>query len=221
VTIGNISFPNLAAIVRAFKQDKDVHFLSTPQILTMDNEEARITVGKNVPFQTKSSADSATNETFSSFEYRDVGITLTITPQISKDRLVRLYISQEVSKIDVLATIATSVDRPTTLKRTIETTVIVKDGSTVVIGGLIDDSFTKTTVKTPCLGDIPLLGLAFRSVSKSSEKSNLYVFLTPHVVKSPFEAEAIYKQKKEQMDKVQEGKIKMYKWDWEIFDTDK
>jgi general secretion pathway protein D len=218
VTIGAVSFPNLAAIVNAFKRDKDVHFLSTPQILTTDNQEARITVGKNVPFQTRSAAETGV-ETYSSFEYRDVGITLNITPQISKDRLVRLYISQEVSKLDELAT--TSPDRPTTLKRTIETTVIVKDGNTVVIGGLIDDSFTKTTFKTPCLGDIPLLGLAFKSVSKAGEKSNLYIFLTPHVVKSPAEADALYKIKKEEMDKVEEGRIKMYQWDWEFFDTDK
>jgi general secretion pathway protein D len=220
VTIGNLSFPNLAAIVKAFKKDKDVHFLSTPQILTTDNEEATITVGKNVPFQTRSAAESSF-ETYSSFEYRDVGITLKITPQISKDRLVRLNISQIVEKIDELATLATSTDRPTTLKRSIETTVIIKDKSTVVIGGLIDDSFTKTTYKTPCLGDIPLLGMAFQSVSKASEKTNLYVFLTPHVIGNPAEAEEIYKNKKDDMDKIEEGRIKMYQWDWDKFDTDK
>jgi general secretion pathway protein D len=160
-------------------------------------------------------------ETYSSFEYRDVGITLKITPQISKDRMVRLNISQTVEKIDVLATLATSTDRPTTLKRTIETTVIIKDKSTVVIGGLIDDAFTKTTYKTPCLGDIPLLGMAFQSVSKASEKSNLFVFLTPHVIENPAEAKEIYKNKKDDMDKIEEGRIKMYQWDWDKFDTDK
>ncbi|MEE8430954.1 MAG: type II secretion system secretin GspD [Candidatus Desulfatibia sp.] len=216
INIGNIVFPNLAAIVQAYKKDKDVHFLSTPQILTTDNEEATITVGKNVPFQTRSAADAGT-ATYSSYEYRDVGITLRITPQISKDRLVRLNIFQEVTKLDELAT--TSADRPTTLKRTIKTTVIVKDKSTVVIGGLIDDSFTKTTYKTPCLGDIPLFGMLFRSVSKASEKTNLYVFLTPHVIENSAEAEEIYKDRKEQMDLIEEGKIKMYKWGWDKFDT--
>ncbi len=216
ITIGNIVFPNLAAIVQAYKKDKDVHFLSTPQILTTDNEEATITVGKNVPFQTRSAAENAA-ETYSSYEYRDVGITLKITPQISKDRLVRLSIFQEVTKLDELAT--TSTDRPTTLKRTIQTTVIVKDKSTVVIGGLIDDSFTKTTYKTPCLGDIPLFGMLFRSVSKASEKTNLYVFLTPHVIENSAEAAEIYKDRKEQMDLIEEGKIKMYQWDWDKFDT--
>ncbi|HSQ84383.1 MAG TPA: type II secretion system secretin GspD, partial [Desulfobacterales bacterium] len=97
ITIGGMVFPNLAAIVNAYKKDKDVHFLSTPQILTTDNEEASITVGKNVPFQTRSAADSGV-ETYSSYEYKDVGITLKITPQISHDRLVRLYINTESTK---------------------------------------------------------------------------------------------------------------------------
>ena len=215
LTIGGITFPNLAAIVQAYKKDKDVHFLSTPQILTTDNEEATIVVGKNVPFQTRSAADAGT-DTYSSYEYKDVGITLKITPQISKDRLVRLNISQEITKLE-----STTEFRPTTLKRSIVTTVIIKDKSTVVIGGLIDDSFTKTTFKTPCLGDIPLFGMLFSSVSKEGRKSNLYVFITPHVIGNAAEAEEIYKNKKDDMDKVKEGNIKMYKWDWDKFDTDK
>ena len=174
----------------------------------MDNEEAKITVGKNVPFQTRSAAESAA-ETYSSYEYKDVGITLKITPQISKDRLVRLNISQEITKLDELAT--TSNDRPTTLKRTIDTTVIVKDNNTVVIGGLIDDSFSKTVYKTPCLGDVPGLGLLFSSVSTGGDKTNLFVFITPHVIKNPAEAKEIYKMKKKQIDNIREGKIKMYK----------
>jgi len=210
ITIAGIEFPNLSAIVQAYKKDKDVHVLSTPQILTTDNQEASITVGKNVPFQTKSAAESAT-ETYSSYEYKDVGITLKITPQISKDRLIRLNLSLESTKLDELAT--TSADRPTTLKRSIDTTVIVKDKNTVVIGGLIDDSFTKTDYKVPCLGDIPGLGLLFKSTSKANEKTNLFVFLTPHVVENPAEAKAIYKEKKENIDKVKEGKIKMYQRD--------
>ena len=213
LTIGGITFPNLAAVVQAYKKDKDVHFLSTPQILTTDNEEATIIVGKNIPFQTRSTADAGT-ETYSSYEYKDVGITLKITPQISKDRLVRLNISQEVTKLE-----STTDFRPTTLKRSIETTVIIKDKSTVVIGGLIDDSFTKITYKTPCLGDIPLFGMLFSSVSKAGEKSNLYVFITPHVIENAAEAEEIYKNKKDDMDKIKEGKIKMYKWDWDKFDA--
>jgi len=207
VQIAGVSFPSIAAIVQAYKKDKDVHILSTPQILTTDNKEASIIVGKNVPFQTRSAAESAI-ETYSSFEYKDVGITLKITPQISKDRLVRLNIYQEVTKLDELAT--TSNDRPTTLKRTIDTTVIVKDGNTVVIGGLIDDSFSETEYRVPCLGDIPGLGWLFRSKSRSSEKTNLFVFLTPRVLKNPEEARKINDEKQDQMDKIIEGEIKLY-----------
>jgi len=123
VTIAGITFPNLGAVVRAFKKDKDVHILSTPQILTTDNEEATITVGKNVPYQTRAGTSDAAVD-YSYYEYKDVGITLKITPQISKDRLVRLNISLESTKLDELA--STVDDRPTTLKRTIENTVIVK-----------------------------------------------------------------------------------------------
>ena len=206
VQIGNITFPNLAAVIQAYKKDKDVHILSTPQILTTDNEEASITVGKNIPYQTKSAAEGAT-DTYSSYEYRDVGITLKITPQISKDRMVRLNIAQEVTKLET----PIGDPRPTTLTRTINTTVIVKDKNTVVIGGLIDDSFSNTEYRVPCLGDIPVLGWAFKSMSKSSEKTNLFVFLTPHVIKNPVEADKVYKKKKDQIDKIKEGNIKMYK----------
>ena len=206
VQIGDIIFPNLAAVIQAYKKDKDVHILSTPQILTTDNEEANITVGKNIPYQTKSAAEGAT-DTYSSYEYRDVGITLKITPQISKDRMVRLNIAQEVTKLET----PIGDPRPTTLTRTINTTVIVKDKNTVVIGGLIDDSFSNTEYRVPCLGDIPVLGWAFKSMSKSSEKTNLFVFLTPHVIKNPVEADKVYKKKKDQIDKIKEGNIKMYK----------
>ena len=206
ITIGGVNFSSIAAVIQAYKKDENVHILSTPQILTTDNQEATITVGKNVPYQTKSAAESGT-ETYSSYEYRDVGITLKITPQISKDRMVRLNISQEVTK---LTGSEQQNDRPTTLKRTIETTVIVKDGNTIVIGGLIDDSITVTEYKVPCLGDVPLMGWLFKSVSDSAEKTNLYVFLTPRVIKNPAEAEAIYQIKKEQLDKIEEGNIKLY-----------
>lgn len=205
VRIGNAVFPNLGAVVRAYKKDKDVHILSTPQILTMDNEEAKITVGKNIPYQTKVGTTAA-QETYSTYEYKDVGITLKITPNISKDRMVRLNIFQEVNKLE-----STTEFRPTTLKRTIETTVIVNDKSTIVIGGLIDDSFSRTEYKVPCLGDIPLIGWLFKSRYKGREKTNLFVFLTPHVIENPAEAKEIYRSKKDYIDKIKEGKIKMYK----------
>ena len=209
ITIGNITFPNLAAVVNAYKKDKDVHILSTPQLLTLDNQEAVIIVGKNVPYQTRSSADAGI-ETYSSYEYKDVGITLKITPQISKDRLVNLNISQEVTRLDEATTALTSTDRPTTLKRSIDTTVIVKDGSTVIIGGLIDESISEIEYKVPCLGDVPFFGYLFKSTSRGSEKTNLYVFIQPTVVSSPAEAQTLLESKKKEVDQIKAGKIKMY-----------
>jgi len=223
-SIGGVTFPDIQAIVQAFQNDKDVHILSTPQILTTENEEASITVGKNVPFQTRSAAEAGT-ATYNSFEYKDVGITLKITPQISKDKLVRLNVSQELTKLDSSAN-QTSPDRPTTFKREIKTTIIVEDANSVVIGGLIDESLTKTEYKTPCLGDVPVLGWAFKSVSKGEDKTNLYVFLTPRVVKNPLELDKIYKEKAKDIESIKTGEVLLYnkliqKKDEEIQDESK
>jgi general secretion pathway protein D len=203
VEIAGVSFPSIAAIVQAFKKDRDINILSTPQLLTTDNQEASITVGRNVPFQTTTSTTN--NDTFNSFEYRDVGKTLKITPQINKDRMVRLNLSLEVSALE-----STTDFRPTTLKRTVETTVMVKDSSTVVIGGLIDDNFSQTEYKVPCLGDVPGLGWLFKSRAKGNEKSNLFIFITPKVIQSPDEASTILESKKNKMDEMREMQIKLY-----------
>jgi len=213
ITVGGVTFPTVSAFVSAFQKDKDVHILSTPQILTTDNEEAKITVGKNVPFQTRSGSSSASTDVYTSFEYKDVGITLKITPQISREDFVRLLISLQNEKIDELATVITSVDRPTTLKRTIDTTVVVENKNTIVIGGLIDTSSTETITKVPLLGDIPLLGALFRSKSFASEKTNMFVFLTPHILYEAKEAKELLDAKKSHIEKVTPGTIRLYKED--------
>ncbi|MBI9092442.1 MAG: type II secretion system secretin GspD [Desulfobacterium sp.] len=207
ITLGGVTFPSIGAVVQAYESDKDSHILSTPQILTTDNEEATLTIGKNVPYQTRSAAESGT-DTYSSYEYKDVGITLKITPQISKDRLVRLNVFQEITKLDTANT--STNDRPTTLKRKIETTLIVEDGNTVVIGGLIDETLSNTEYKVPCLGDIPGLSYLFKNISTGDEKTNLYVFLTPRVVKNPLEARELYKIKRKEIDEVRQGNVKLY-----------
>jgi general secretion pathway protein D len=219
VKIGNVVFPNLAAVVAAFRQDKKVHILSTPQILTTDNEEATIMVGKNIPYQTRAGTGTTTvSEVYYNYEYKDVGITLKITPQISKDRLIRLKIFQEVQKLDQVQT--TSDFRPTTLKRTVETTAIVKDKNTIVLGGLIEDSLSQTDYKVPCLGDIPWLGWAFKSFSSGREKTNLFIFLTPHVINTPEEANKIYDEKMDKAQSVEEGNIKLYEQRKDILDIE-
>ncbi len=205
--IGGVVFPDINAIVSAYQTDKDVHIICNPQITTMENEEAVITVGKNVPYQTRSAAESAT-ETYSSYEYKDVGINLKITPHISKDRLVRLKIYEELTKLDNVN--QTNPDRPTTLKRQIETTIVVADGNSVVIGGLIDESQSSRKFQTPCLGIIPLVGWAFRSVGEGKEKTNLYVFLTPRVVKNPLEVRQLYEEKRTEAETLQKGEVLLY-----------
>jgi general secretion pathway protein D len=210
VTIAGITVSNISAIVNAVKTDDDFRILSTPQVLTTDNEEARITVGENRPYQTRSTTD-VSGGTFESFEYRDIGKILKITPHVTEGRLVRMNLSLEVTNIDLTSTLTTSSTLPVTQKRTVDTTVIVKDNQTVVIGGLIDDSTSTNTTKVPVLGDIPILGWLFRSTAQSNQKTNLYIFLTPRVIKSPAEADDVFFKKKGEIDTIREGQIKLYK----------
>jgi general secretion pathway protein D len=207
ITIGGISFSNIQAIFNAFKSDDDVNIVSTPQILTTDNEEAKIVVAQNIPFQTRTSTTD--NDTYNSFEYRDVGKTLKIKPQISKDRKVRLNISLEVS--DVASPTNPAGDPlPTTLVRTVETTVVVQDTDTVVIGGLIEENTAKSKQEVPCLGGVPLFRYGFSNVATTERRQNLYVFLTPHVINEPREAEGLYRKKRDEIDRLQGGKIRLY-----------
>ncbi|MBW2048955.1 MAG: type II secretion system secretin GspD [Deltaproteobacteria bacterium] len=208
IEIGGVEFPNLAAVAHAYQQDTAVHILSTPQILTTDNEEAEIMVGKNIPYLVRQETSEARLD-YSSYEYKDVGVTLKVTPQISQERFVRLKIFQEVTRL--VHTIASVQGRPETHKRLAQTTVIVKDANTVVIGGLIGDDTTHIDYQVPCLGSIPLIGWFFRSTSKRLEKTNLFVFLTPHIIQNPSEAEKVYHDKKDQIETIKEGVIKMYK----------
>ena len=208
ITIAGVAVNNISAIVNAVKTDDDFRILSTPQVLTTDNEEARITVGENRPYQTRSTTD-VSGGTFESFEYRDVGKILKITPHVTEGRLVRMQISLEVTAIDQTATLLTSTTQPVTLKRTVDTTVIVRDNQTVVIGGLIDDVTTTSETKVPVLGDIPILGWLFRDTSESREKTNLYIFLTPRVIKNPGEADSVLQEKKGHMDSLKGGSFKI------------
>jgi general secretion pathway protein D len=209
ITIAGIAVNNISAIINAVKTDDDFRILSTPQILTTDNEEARITVGENRPYQTRSTTDVSGLGTYESFEYRDVGKILKITPHVTEGRLVRMQINLEVTAIDKTATLLTSTLQPVTLKRTVDTTVIVRDNQTVVIGGLIDDVTTTNETKVPVLGDVPILGWLFRDRSDSTEKTNLYIFITPRVIKNPNEAESVLQEKQQHMNSVQEGSFKV------------
>ena len=209
ITIAGVAVNNISAIINAVRTDDDFRILSTPQVLTTDNEEARITIGENRPFQTRSTTD-VSGGTFESFEYRDVGKILKITPQVSEGRLVRMQISLEVTAIDQKATLTTSSTLPVTLKRTVDTTVIVRDNQTIVIGGLIDDTTTTSETKVPVLGDIPILGWLFRDTSEATTKTNLYIFITPRVIENPAEAESVLQDKKGHMDEIRGGSFKIH-----------
>jgi general secretion pathway protein D len=206
IKIGDVIFPNIGAMVQAYKYDSDVSILSTPQLLTLDNEEAEINVGENVPYLTKQDTTSSTTSiNYNSYEYKDVGVILNITPHINHEDFVRLKISQQVTKVKSGADKA----MPTTLKRTAKTTVVVKDNDTVVIAGLVGDSTDDSTNKVPLLGDIPLLGWLFKAKTVSREKTNLYVFLTPHIVRTQKDAAKLYEEKRASMGEVVEGIIKL------------
>jgi len=186
---GTVSIPgvgpilNLGVLARALETDANANILSTPTLLTLDNEEAKIIIGQNVPFITGSYAVSgaATTPTpFQTVERRDVGLTLQIKPQISEGGTVRLQIYQEVSSIDDKANLAGVI----TNKRAVESTVLVDDKQIVVIGGLIQDSVNDGVQKVPVLGDIPILGALFRYKTRSHTKTNLMIFLRPTLVRN-------------------------------------
>jgi general secretion pathway protein D len=181
---------NLNLLIRALETDNNANILSTPTLLTLDNEEARIIIGQNVPFITGQYALSgaATTPTpFQTVERRDVGLTLRVRPQISEGGTVRLQIYQEVSSVQDTSNPAGVV----TNKRAVESMVLVDDGQIVAIGGLIQDSVKDGVEKVPVLGDIPLLGALFTYKTRSRTKTNLMVFLRPTVLRDAERSKAL------------------------------
>ena len=191
-TVRNINGTNvLSSFANFLETNGEANILSTPTLLTLDNEEAKIVVGQNVPFITGSFSNTgvatAAVNPFQTIERKDVGLTLRVKPQISESGTVNLKIYQEVSSV-------TSIDErsgPTTNKRSIESNVIVDDGAIVVLGGLLSDSSEAKNSQVPSLGDIPGLGWLFKSESRTRKKNNLMVFLRPVVVRESNDANAL------------------------------
>ena len=170
-----------AILLRALQSDVSTNILSTPNIVTLDNEEAEIIVGQNVPFITgsfTSTGESATNP-FQTIERQDVGLTLKVTPQINDGDTIKLDLEQETSSVIP----GSEVTGITTRKRSIKTSVLVDDGGILVLGGLMEESQSETESKVPILGDIPLLGKLFQSSTSSKVKQNLMVFLRPSILR--------------------------------------
>ncbi len=182
----------------------DGNVLSTPNLLTLDNEEAKIVVGQNVPFltgqYTNTSSGSTTNP-FQTIERKDVGITLRVRPQISENGTIKMTIFQEVSSVD--STTVNSTSGLTTNKRSLESNVLVEDGAVVVLGGLLQDTQANNQNRVPGLASIPLLGALFRSETKSRAKTNLMVFLRPVIVRDGASTEALSLQRYENMRSLQ------------------
>jgi general secretion pathway protein D len=183
ITMGGVQFPSVQAFLKALATDGRSNVLSTPQLLTMNNEEAEVMVGRNVPYTTSIRVDAAGNP-ITNFDYRDVGVKLKVKPYINKDGLVHLNIFTEVTNVETNSVqVGQGIQQaPTTFKRSTKTTVGVKDAQTIVISGLIQDNRSANDQGIPGLRAIPLFGSLFGSKQKSSEKTNLLVFLTPRIV---------------------------------------
>jgi general secretion pathway protein D len=207
ITLNGVEFPSVQAFIRALSTEDRVNILSTPQILTINNEEAEIIVGENRPYLTSTRLDSAGNP-INTFDYRDVGVKLKVKPVINKDGLVYLNVFQEVTKITIGTETSTGTTTPTTLKRSTKTTVGVKDNQTIVIGGLIRDDSVGRKQGIPFLSSLPLLGPLFGVNSKGYEKTNLLVFITPKIVYNPETLDKIRQEKQTEQQKLFEKSIK-------------
>jgi general secretion pathway protein D len=202
ITSGTSTFPDIRALVQMGATDTDVNILSAPRLLTTDNQEAQIIVGEERPFL--KSAQTNIGDTLSSvqvqtWEYKDVGITLKLTPHISKGKLLRLDIFAEIKSFveDVQGLTGAAI----TTKRQATTAVVVEDGSTVVIAGLIRDDTTGGTSKVPILADIPLLGWLFKSRHQSKHKTNLLILITARIVTSAEDLRKITEEEQEHREK--------------------
>lgn len=199
--IGTIS--NLGFLARALESKANANILSTPNILTLDNEEAKIVIGQNVPFITgqftNSGGNGATVNPFQTIERQDVGLTLRVKPQVSEGGVVKLGIFQEVSSV----VDATNVSGIITNKRSIESNVLVETGNIIVLGGLVEDRVTGNEEKVPGLGDVPVLGQFFRYDNRRRQKTNLMVFLRPVVVRNEDQAQSIVTNRYDYMRQLQ------------------
>lgn len=187
----------MGLLIQALKTDEDTNILSTPSVVTLDNEEAKLTSGEEVPFASgkyTSGANGASNP-FTTYNREEVGILLTVKPQISKGNAIRLEIEQESSK--VLTT--DNNGQTTTSKNTIKTNVMIEDGQLLVLGGLIEDNFKDGEAKVPLLGDIPLLGKLFTKSSKTENKKVTMMFIRPTIIRTPGDAKDLSNQKFEHL----------------------
>lgn len=208
VEIGGVRLPELGMLARFLESDAKANILSTPSLVTVDNEEAKIVIGKNVPFVTgqyTNTGSSTPSNPFQTIERKDVGLTLKVKPQITEGGTVRLQIMQEVS--DVLQDTASNANGPTTTKRSLESVVIANNGEVIVLGGLVQDNYTGGVDKVPLLGDLPVLGPLFRYDTRSRSKSNLLIFLRPRIMRSSEESRSVTQNRYDYIMGEQRGNV--------------
>ena len=194
---------SFAAILNIITNDADSNILSTPSIMTMDNEQASIIVGQEIPITTGETLSTNNSNPFRTVQRQEVGVKLTVTPQINEGNSVKLVINQEVSS--VIGPITATTTDLITSKRQIQTTVLVEDGDTIVLGGLIDDDVQELEKKIPILGDIPFLGRLFKSTSTSRSKRNLIVFMRPKIIRDTASVRTVSNRKYNYFQAIQEN----------------
>ncbi|RZL92281.1 MAG: type II secretion system protein GspD [Variovorax sp.] len=197
----------LGFLARFLASNGEGNVLSTPNLLTLDNEEAKIVIGQNVPFVTgqyaSTNGNTSTINPFTTVERKDVGLTMRVKPQINENGTIKLSIFQEVSNVD--AATRNDLNGPTTNKRSIESNVLVEDGSVVLLGGLLQDDYSSSTEKIPLAGDIPILGNLFKSETRSRNKTNLMVFIRPVVMRDGATTDAFSADRYDMMRQLQQA----------------
>ena len=185
LSIGGTTITNLGVLARMLESDTKANILSTPNLVTLDNEEAKIVIGQNLPFVTGQYTNTGGGTTpanpFQTVERKDVGLTLKLKPQISEGGTIKLQITQEASS--VIGNTVANPNGPVTNKRSLESTVLADDGAIIALGGLIQDSYESGVEKVPLLGDIPFLGALFRYETRKRTRTNLVIFLRPQILR--------------------------------------
>lgn len=187
----------MGVIIQAVESNSNTNLLSTPSIMTLDNEEAEIIVGENVPFITGTSLSGNNDNPFQTIERQDVGLTLRVTPQINDGDVVRLQLEQEVSNVS--NEVVAGASDISTQKRSVKSVILANNGEIIVTGGLVKDDVNEVVNKVPLLGDIPLLGALFRARSEEITKTNLLLFLQPTIIRNDEEANSVSQEKYDQM----------------------
>jgi len=211
MTLGYLSDKSVLGfmLLNATGQDKNINILSTPHIPTIDNHEAEINVGEEIAIPTNSRVDTS-NNIYYTYEYKPVGLKLKLTPHITTGEKITLELFVEVNSVlgTTTTTSTNTIIPPDLAKRDIKTRISIKDGSTIVVGGLMRNTSTETENKVPLLGDIPLLGWFFKNKTKENSKTNLLVFITPKVVTDPEKIKKITEEKQQEFKKIQESNKK-------------